>query len=107
MAPMLIMAAIDIFAPPFIYSPGILFAYMMNDAYEKPAISITLIWESFVAVFGFYIFSVVWGCLLFIKSQEAEKEKKEQEEKVDQVRAEIARADELAKAEEAITKGRK
>lgn len=70
MTPMLLMTAVDIFVPPFLGSPGILFAYMMNDAYEKPAITLTILWESGCAIFGLYIFNVIWGTWLLIKSKE-------------------------------------
>lgn len=72
MTPMLLMSLVDIFAPPFLKSPGILFAYMMNDPYEKPAIALTLFLEATVAVFGLYIFAIVWGSWLVIKNKKAE-----------------------------------
>lgn len=69
MMPMLLMTFADIFVPPFLGSPGILFAYMMNDPYEKPAITLTILWEVGVAVLGFYIFNVIWATCMMIKSK--------------------------------------
>jgi DMSO reductase anchor subunit len=69
MIPMLVMTFVDIFTPPFLGSPGILFAYMMNDAYEKPAITLTILWEAGVAIFGFYIFNVIWGTCMLIRNK--------------------------------------
>lgn len=69
---MWLMAAVDIVVPPFLGSVGILFAYMMDDVYEKPAITMTLLWEAGVSIFGLYIFSVVWGCILVVKNKEEE-----------------------------------
>jgi hypothetical protein len=66
---MFMMTAIDIFTPPFLGSSGIVFAYMMNDPYQKPAITLTIFFEAAVAVYGFYIFCIVWGCTLSVKNK--------------------------------------
>lgn len=73
MTPMLIMSAVDIFVPPFLQSAGVVFAYMMHDVYKEPAITITFFWEVSVAVFGLYIFAVVWGSWLRIKNKKKSK----------------------------------
>lgn len=72
MIPMFLMTAADIFVPPFLGSVGIVFSYMMNDPYSRPAISMMIMWESTVGIFGFYIFCVVWGTILVIKNKKPE-----------------------------------
>lgn len=69
MTPMFAMCAADIVVPPFLGTIGALFAYMMNDPYERPAITLTILWEASISVFGFYIFCIVWGCILVIKAK--------------------------------------
>lgn len=69
MIPMVIMSAVDVVAPAFLSSPGIVFAYIMNDPYRHPQIAITFFWEGAQAIFGLWLFFVVWGSWLSVKSK--------------------------------------
>lgn len=69
---MLIFSAADIVASPFLPEPtnaGILFAYMMDDFYIQPQVTLMIVWESACAIFGLYTCAVVWGSLLVIKNK--------------------------------------